>query len=44
MLTIDIGTSRLAQATSTHTCMVQFEKFTGEVPEVTAFVAPTAAG
>ncbi|MEI2386896.1 trimethylamine-N-oxide reductase TorA [Breoghania sp. JC706] len=43
VLTLDIGTSRLAQATSAHTCMVQFEKYTGEVPEVTAFVAPAAA-
>ncbi len=43
VLSIDIGTSRLAQATSAHTCMVEIEKFTGTVPEVTAFVAPKAA-
>lgn len=43
VLTIDIGTSRLAQATSAHTCMVNVEKFAGIAPEVTAFVAPKSA-
>ncbi|OCW56365.1 trimethylamine-N-oxide reductase TorA [Hoeflea olei] len=43
VLTIDIGTSRLAQATSAHTCMVEVEKFTGTVPEITVFTAPQAA-
>ncbi|WP_321504470.1 trimethylamine-N-oxide reductase TorA [Breoghania sp.] len=42
VLSIDIGTSRLAQATSACTCMVQFEKYTGDVPEVTVFSQPAA--
>jgi len=39
-LTMDIGTSELAQATSANTCIVEFEKFTGKVPPVTAFGGP----
>lgn len=39
-LTLDIGTSRLAQATSANTCLVEIEKFTGKVPPVTAFGGP----
>lgn len=40
-LTLDIGTSSLAQATSANTCLVQMEKYTGPVPAVTAFGGPT---
>ncbi len=39
-LTQDIGSSELAQATSANTCIVDFEKFTGEVPPVTSFGGP----
>ncbi|MEL7290791.1 MAG: trimethylamine-N-oxide reductase TorA [Pseudomonadota bacterium] len=39
-LTMDIGTSELAQATSANTCIVNFEKFTGKVPPVTSFGGP----
>jgi trimethylamine-N-oxide reductase (cytochrome c) len=39
-LTIDIGTSSLAQATSANTCLVQIEKFVGTPPKVTSFGGP----
>ncbi|MCG6368554.1 trimethylamine-N-oxide reductase TorA [Vibrio fluvialis] len=39
-LTLDLGTSELAQATSANTCIVDFEKFTGKVPPVTSFGGP----
>ncbi|WCE28543.1 trimethylamine-N-oxide reductase TorA [Vibrio sp. SCSIO 43137] len=39
-LTQDIPSSELAQATSANTCLVDFEKFKGEVPPVTAFGGP----
>ncbi|ELX7500682.1 trimethylamine-N-oxide reductase TorA [Vibrio fluvialis] len=39
-LTLDLGTSELAQATSANTCIVDFEKFTGKVPSVTSFGGP----
>ncbi|MGO2133706.1 MAG: trimethylamine-N-oxide reductase TorA [Halomonas sp.] len=39
-LTLDVGTSRLAQATSANTCIVEIEKFTGEAPAVTSFGGP----
>ena len=40
LLTPDIGTSQLAQGPISHTCMVQIECFTAELPELTAFDAP----
>lgn len=40
-LTLDIGTSKLAQATSANTCLVDIELFQGETPAVTAFGGPT---
>lgn len=40
VLTIDIGTSQLAQATSAHTTLVEIEKYTGKVDNVTAFSGP----
>lgn len=39
-LTLDVGTSKLAQATSANTCLVQIEKFTGKAPAVTSFGGP----
>lgn len=40
VLTRDEGTSKLAQGNSPNTCIVQVEKFVGEVPEVTVFKQP----
>lgn len=40
VLTTDIGTSKLAQATSAHTALVEIEKYTGTVPNVTGFTGP----
>lgn len=42
VLTTDIGTSKLAQATSAHTALVQIEKYTGKVPALTGFTGPVA--
>jgi trimethylamine-N-oxide reductase (cytochrome c) len=42
-LSIDIGTSKLAQGNTSQTVMAQAEKFSGTAPEVTVFVAPAAA-
>ncbi|BDY93993.1 hypothetical protein MUTS15_26500 [Escherichia coli] len=39
-MTIDIGTSQLAQATSAHTTLVEIEKYNGTVEQVTAFNGP----
>lgn len=39
-LTLDIGTSKLAQATSPNTCLAQVELFEGEAPPVNAFGGP----
>ena len=40
-LTLDKGTSKLAQATSANTALVQIEKFNGELPKVTVFSEPS---
>ncbi|HEY1723075.1 MAG TPA: molybdopterin-dependent oxidoreductase [Magnetospirillaceae bacterium] len=40
VLTRDSGTSRLAQGSSAQSTLVQVEKFTGDVPPVTAFDPP----
>ncbi|MNC65511.1 Trimethylamine-N-oxide reductase 1 precursor [compost metagenome] len=40
VLTADIGSSSLAQATTAHTALVEIEKFRGQAPAVTAFGAP----
>ena len=40
VLTIDIGTSKLAQGPSAHTCLVEIQPFEGEPPKVTAFDPP----
>ncbi len=37
VLTRDHGTSALAQGSSAHTCLVELERWTGPVPEVTVF-------
>lgn len=43
VLTRDKGTSRLAQGTTAHTCIVQVERFDGELPTITAFDPPAFA-
>ncbi len=43
VLTMDIPTSKLANGNCSHTCLVNVEKFTGKLPEVTAFSAPKGA-
>ena len=40
-LTIDVGASKLSQATSANTCLVEIEKFEGVAPPVTSFGGPT---
>ncbi|MEJ0069004.1 MAG: molybdopterin dinucleotide binding domain-containing protein [Pseudomonadota bacterium] len=40
VLTLDKGTSKLAQAPSAHTTLVEVEKFTGALPSITAFLQP----
>ncbi|WP_166999388.1 molybdopterin-dependent oxidoreductase [Paramicrobacterium fandaimingii] len=40
VLTLDIGTSKLAQGPSAHTCLVQVKRYEGEAPSVTAFEPP----
>ncbi len=41
VLTLDKGTSRLAQGASAHTALVEMERMDDDVPEVQAFEAPT---
>jgi len=43
VLTIDKGSSKLAQATIANTALVQIEKYKGKAPKVTAFDAPAGA-
>ncbi len=40
-LTADVPTSALAQGPGAMTCLVEIERLSGNVPEVTAFVPPT---
>ncbi|AKH90247.1 Trimethylamine-N-oxide reductase 1 precursor [Edwardsiella tarda] len=40
VLTLDIGSSRLAQATSAHTAIVEIEKYRGPLEPVSAFNGP----
>ncbi len=40
VLTLDKGTSRLAQGPTAHSCLVDVERFEGELPAVTAFEPP----
>lgn len=44
VLTKDIGTSRLAQGCSAHTCMVEIELVEGSAPPVTAYEPPNIIG
>ena len=39
-LTRDAGTSKLAQGPSAHSCLVEVEKFNGELPEIRVFSQP----
>ena len=39
-LTRDVGTSKLAQGPTAHSCLVEVEKYTGELPEVQVFSQP----
>jgi len=43
VLTSDKGTSKLAQATTAHSCLVEVERYDGPLPDVTAFEPPVAA-
>ena len=43
VLTVDKGSSKLAQATIANSALVQIEKFKGKVPGVTAFDPPKGA-
>ena len=40
VLTIDKGTSKLAQGNIAHTALVDFEKYTGELPQIKVFTPP----
>lgn len=40
VLTRDVGTSRLAQGTSAHSCLVQIGKYLGELPDISVFDQP----
>ena len=40
VLTRDVGTSRLGQGPTAHSCLVDIEPFRGTVPEVRAFKRP----
>ena len=41
VLSLDIGTSRLAQSCSAQTALVQVEPFRAPLPEITAFIPPS---
>lgn len=40
ILTLDVGSSTLGQGCSAHTCLVDVQKHTGELPTVTAYEPP----
>jgi biotin/methionine sulfoxide reductase len=40
VLTRDVGTSRLAQATSALSCLVEVQRFVGELPTLTCHEPP----
>ena len=44
VLTLDRGTSRLAQGPIAHSALVEIERFEGPAPEITAFTGPNAQG
>ena len=43
VLTLDKGSSKLAQAPVAHSCLVEVERFAGEAPPVAAFDPPRFA-
>ena len=44
VLTLDKGTSSLAQGCAAHTCLVEIERYDREPPEVSAFTPPEVIG
>jgi biotin/methionine sulfoxide reductase len=40
VLTPDRGTSKLAQATTAHSCLIEIERFDGVAPPVTCYDPP----
>jgi biotin/methionine sulfoxide reductase len=40
VLTTDAGTSGLAQGSTAHTCMVEVERYDGEIPDIDPFAPP----
>jgi biotin/methionine sulfoxide reductase len=44
MLTLDKGTSKLAQGPSSQTALVEVERWAGAVPDIAAFDRPTIVG
>ena len=44
VLTPDVPTSKLGQGPIAHTCLVEIERFEGELPKVTAFDPPVIIG
>ena len=44
VLTNDLGTSKLAQGPTAHTCLVEIEQFKGELPGIRAFDPPRITG
>ena len=40
VLTLDKGTSKLAQGPTAHSTLVELEKFGGEVPDISVFSPP----
>ena len=40
VLTVDRGTSKLAQGPSAHSALVECERYDGDLPELTAFAPP----
>ena len=43
MLTLDKGTSKLSQCCTAQSCLVEIEKYEGDVPDITAFDQPALA-
>ena len=43
LLTLDKGTSRLAQGPSAQTALIEIEKWSGDVPPITVFAPPPMA-
>jgi biotin/methionine sulfoxide reductase len=43
VLTLDKGTSKLTQGASAHTCLVEVERYAGELPPITAYDPPPFA-